>query len=505
MPIFKTSNCSHSFFERFLRLIGLERETAPVLSVVVGCLFIIALMLLITHGNVAAAFGPVAVLALMALTYYRIDYSLFVLVGCVLLFEQFGIPGFDPLTLNAEYFKNLKEISYLPSFSGAVVNPVEIHLLLILAFWFFSVSIKKRFDFGRIPVWGAFLMLAGWLAFAFAYGQKNGAELLTALWEVRAFFYFILFYIAIPQVVRSRGQLKILLWIIIAVISFKAFQGVGRFASLGFSFQGRAALTSHEDPVFMTTLFVLLFGLLLYRVQNTQRNVLMLLFIPLLAGFFVAQRRAAIAGFIMSMGAFFVLLPGPKQWKFIKVSVPVVLLLLIYGAALWNSNSKWARPVQMVKSGIGTSKEEISREDYYSNLYRDYENYNLAYTFRGKPVVGTGFGIKYEQPLNLANISFPLKDYIPHNQIFWIIVKSGVVGFFLFWLFFNSFAFQGVYILRNLNSPYLKAVCTMVIVAIINQMTVSYFDLQLTYYRNMIYLGTLMGLLPVLQKIDVES
>src|SRR5699024_4498575 len=139
---------------------------------------------------------------------------------------------------------------------------------------------------------------------------------------------------------------------------------------------------------------------------------------------------------------------------------------------LWNSNSKWARPVQMVKSGLVSSKEDLSKEDYYSNLYRDYENYNLAYTFRGKPIVGTGFGIKYEQPLGLANISFPLRDYIPHNQIFWVIVKSGVVGFFLFWFFFNSFAFQGVYILRNLSSPYLKAVCMMIIVAIINQLTV---------------------------------
>lgn len=484
---------------------GLERETAPVLPFVLGCLCAMALLMIITHGNVAAAFGPVAILALVVLTWYRVDYSLFALIGCVLLFDQFRIPGFNPLTFSADYFKNLKEISYLPAFSGGVINPIEMHLLLILAFWFFNLCIKKQFNAGRVPVWGSLLMLAGWLIFAFAYGQKNGAELLTALWEVRAFFYFILFYIAIPQVVRNRRQLNVLLWIIIATISFKAFQGVGRFVSLGFSFQGWAALTSHEDPVFITTLFVLLSGLLMYRVHNTQRNVLLLLFLPLLAGFFVAQRRAAIAGLIMSMGAFFVLLPRTKQWRFLKVSVPVVLLLLIYGTALWNSGSKWARPVQMVKSGIGVSKEELSKEDYYSNLYRDYENYNLAYTFRGKPIAGTGFGVKYEQPLSLANISFPLRDYIPHNQIFWVIVKSGVTGFFFFWFFFNSFAFQGVHILKNLHSPYLKAVCVMIVAAIINQMTVSYFDLQLTYYRNMIYLGTLMGLLPVLQNIDEKQ
>jgi hypothetical protein len=134
------------------------------------------------------------------------------------------------------------------------MNPVEVHLLCILFFWFFNLCISKQFSFSRIPVWGALFLLFGWLSVAFAYGLSNGAELLTAIWEVRALFYFLLFYIAIPQVVRTKRQLNILLWIIIGAITVKAFQGIGRFVSLGFSFQGRAALTSHEDPVFMTTL-----------------------------------------------------------------------------------------------------------------------------------------------------------------------------------------------------------------------------------------------------------
>lgn len=45
----------------------------------------------------------------------------------------------------------------------------------------------------------------------------------------------------------------------------------------------------------------------------------------------------------------------------------------------------------------------------------------------------------------------------------------------------------------------------MVVVAVINQMVVSYFDLQLTYYRNMIYLGTLMGLMPTLERIGQKN
>jgi hypothetical protein len=42
----------------------------------------------------------------------------------------------------------------------------------------------------------------------------------------------------------------------------------------------------------------------------------------------------------------------------------------------------------------------------------------------------------------------------------------------------------------------------MVVVSIFNQMVASYFDLQLTFYRNMIYLGSMMGLLAVMERIE---
>ena len=107
--------------------------------------------------------------------------------------------------------------------------------------------------------------------------------------------------------------------------------------------------------------------------------------------------------------------------------------------------------------------------------------------------------------MDLANIDFSLRDYIPHNQILWVVVKTGGLGFFLFWLFFNSFAFQGAYTLMRLQDPYLKALCLMITVAVINQMVVSYFDLQLTYYRNMIYLGCLLGLMPAIWDIEIKA
>lgn len=488
--------------ERVLTLIGLDRETAPALLIIAGSMLLIALVIISTKGDVIAVFAPLAILALVILTFYRVDYSFFALVAFVLLFDQFYIPGFKPLTFQIDYFRNLKEISYLPSFDAGVMNPIEIHLLLILFVWFAILSIQKRIRLNGITVWGAFVLFTGWLIFSFAYGLKNNGNFLTGLWEVRAFVYFALFYMVIPQIIQTSRQLKILVWIFIIVISIKAFQGIVRFALMGFSFRGLPALTNHEDPVFISTLLILLLGFWFFRVKGAQKIALSLLFLPLAVGFFTGQRRAAIAALVVSLATFFILLPVQKQWRFIKMAIPVLVALVVYGAVFWNSDSKIARPVQLVKSGLSTSQEQLSKDDYYSNIYRVYENYNLAYTTQKHPVIGTGFGKKYEQPFDLANINFTLRDYIPHNQILWVIVKTGIIGFFCFWLFFYSFAFQGAFVLSNLDSPYLKAVCMMIVVAIINQMVVSYFDLQLTYYRNMIYLGCLMGLLPVLWELD---
>lgn len=494
-----------SLSSKILGLIGLDKETAPALWFIFGCSLLSYLIVIYTEGNIMAAYAPVFMIGMLALTIYRIDYSLLVLIAMVLLFDQFHIPGFEPLTYRADYFRNLKEVSYLPSFELGVVNIIEVHLVLILFIWFIILSIKKEFKFNRLTVWGSFSILFLWLIYSFISGLKSGGEFLTGLWEVRALFYFALFYIIVPQIIQTKEQLQNIVWVFIFCISVKAFQGIYRFVRLGFGFGGRPTLTNHEDPIFIVTLLVLLLGMTFYKVKNNQRNTLLLLIIPLAIGFFVAQRRAAIASLIITLSATFLLLPSKSQFKFFKVAAPLVVVLLIYGAAFWNSTSPLATPVQMVKSGLTTSKEELSEEDYYSNLYREYENYNLAYTVTQYPVFGTGFGKKYEKPLDLANIDFSLRDYIPHNQILWVIVKTGGLGFFLFWLFFNSFAFQGAYTLMRLQDPYLKALCLMITVAVINQMVVSYFDLQLTYYRNMIYLGCLLGLMPAIWDIEIKA
>lgn len=493
-------------YQKFMfGFLGLEQENTPLFWVMLLLGAVTLGGFLIFQGEVAIVLVILYLIGLFALTLLRIDYSLYLLLFGVMIFDQYDIPGFETITKDVGFFSNLKEISYIPFFDAGVINPIEIHLIFLLFSLLVRGTVLKGFSFKAIPVLIPFLLFAVSFVFSFLYGMRGGGDFLVALWEVRALFYLMIMYLIVPQIIQSKEQIQWLVWTFIVGITFKSFQGIGRFIDLGFTTGGYSVLTNHEDPVFIVTLMILLFGYLVFKTGSKQKIWLLVFLIPFLLAFYVAQRRAAYASFMVSFSTFVLLLPVLIRWKFLKVIFPVFVSLIIYGAVFWNSNSTIARPVQMIKSGIEKPSIETNMDDYYSNLYREIENYNLATTVRHNSVIGIGFGKRYEQPLPLVDIPYPLRDYIPHNQIFWIFVKMGAVGFFAFWFFFNSVAAKGVQIFSQLDDPYLKAVTLFIVTAIINQMVVSFFDLQLTYYRNMIYLGCLIGLLPVIEGIILNK
>ncbi len=489
----------------FLSSLGLDRENSFVLWLLIFFAMMLGGGLYFFDGNVPLVAGIIYLSFVLILSILRLDLSLCLFMFSVMIFDQYAIPGFDSITFDVRFFHNIKEIPYVPYLNSGVVSPFEIHLLFIAVALLMHASIRKSFSLKPIPVWGAFMFFFALLIFSFANGIRGGGDIMIALWEVRALFYLCLMYVLVPQILETRDQLSVLLWVFIIGITIKALQGVSKFVELGFTTGGFDVLTNHEDPVFMITIFVLLLGFLVFSTGGKQRMWLLISLIILFLGFYVAQRRATYASLMVSISAFIVLLPTLKRFQFLKYFLPVLFVLLLYGAAFWNSDGTYGRPVQMIKSGFVEPDKETNFRDYSSNLYRENENYNLAQTVVNNPVLGTGFGKKYDQPIPLINIRYPLRDYIPHNQIYWILVKMGAVGFFAFWFFLNCFAAKGTQLFMRLNDPYLKAVTLVIIIAVINQMVVSFYDLQLTYYRSMLYLGCLMGLLSVISNIDSEE
>jgi len=484
---------------------GLDKENLSIYFLLLLLASIMGSGIYYFQGNVALVAGIFYLTFVLFLSLFRPDYSLILCIFTVLLFDQLSIPGFPTITREVSFFSNLKEISYVPFFNAGMISPFEIHTLFIVFSLFLHITVRKDFALKPIPVWGAFILFFTSLIMSFLNGIFSGGDFMIALWEVRALFYFCIIYLIVPQILDSKKHITLLVWIIITGITIKALQAVIRFVELGFTTGRFETLTNHEDPVFMVTLFILLIGFLIYNTNHKQKSYLLIFLFFLLLGFYVGQRRAAYASLMVSIPTVFCILPNLKRIQFLKYFLPVLAFLVLYGFIFWNHTGTLGKPVQMIKTGLVEPDKDSDYKDYTSNLYRDYENYNLARTVVNHTIIGTGFGKKYDQPIPLLEIPFPLRDYVPHNQILWVLVKMGAGGFFTFWFFFNCFVAKGTHLFNHLKDPYLKAVTIVIITAVINQMVVSFFDLQLSYYRNMIYLGSLMGLLPVIEHINKNS
>jgi hypothetical protein len=486
------------------KLKGIDLSIGAQYFVIIVISVICSLILVLTQGNIIAAVAFVTVLAILFLTYYRVDWSFYLFFGMVLFFDQFlnDMPLINMITYKAGYFLNLKQNPLLPEFSAGVMNPIEIQLVLILIGWFISIVVRRSKRVQGIPFWGFALLLAVAIVLSEFHGLQSGGKFLPSLWEIRALIYFLILYFLVPQIIQTKKQLKTILWIFIIMVGIKALQGTVRFAYLGFKFGGYDVLTNHEDPLFIGDLLIMLIGFSMFGVKTKQRSFLLWSLPILLLGFYSGQRRASYAGFFVAFGLFIVMLTTSEKLKFFRRAYPVLMLIALYTVIFWNRESRLAAPLQLIKSGFSDTQQGAG-DRYYSNLGREIERYDLAATVQAYPIFGVGFGQKYLQPLNLnLGISpWPLRSWIPHDEILWLIAKMGAVGFFIFWLFFDSLLFEAGMLSRKLEDPYLRAVIFTIAGAIVAQMVVSYFDLQLTYYRNMVVLGTLCGLFSTIKQL----
>jgi hypothetical protein len=467
----------------------------------------LSFILIATNGSIYAACAFIAVVTILWITVVRIDWGLYIFIFFVYFFDQFEVPGMPSFTYEFGYFTNLSTISYLPRFESGSVTPMELHLLFILFLWLVARVLRGDSDKVEIPVKVPAMLFILALVGSSMQGWMKGGNIVISLWETRALAYLLVMFFLVPRIIQSKKQLHNLFWFCIVGISIKALQGAIRFASLGFSFVRwpiiYETLTSHEDAVFFVALFMFLIALTLFGGSKTQQRALLGLLGLLLVGFIAAQRRATYASFAFTFLAFMVLLKKEDLRVMIRPLIILAVPFLLYLGAYWNSGYSTMSTVALqVKATLTGEGGVRGSQDKSSTFYREVENYNLAYTFQRAPIVGIGFGMPFQTPFNLWLSKNKLATYIPHNQILWVFLKMGIIGGFCFWFFFNSYLHHGAQVFSKLSDPYLKAVCAVCIVSVFNQLVVSYVDMQLTFYRNMIHLGTLMGLIPVCEMLD---
>lgn len=480
-----------------------NRRRSAVLFALTLSVAIAALLLAFPPGGVAVAVCAGA--AFVVAAWYRPVLGVALVLAPTLLFEQFEFALFRPITMLVPFFANIADIV---GGGGLKATPLELMLATVAGLVGVQIALGRRSMRPNplgLPVFVFTVGLAGWLL----YGLLTGGSLTVALWELRGLAYFCLLVFVVPHVLSDERDVRLLLWVPIVMIGVKAVQGVWNYGVvLRDDVVDVRSITAHEDAVFIAWMVVFLLALLLYRTAPKQRTVLLVLS-PVMAFTFVqTDRRAAYVAMAVGIVVLAVLVATDRKRRGLMVAVglPILLAILLVVGVGWNMSGLLGAPASVVRSIVAPDDPT----DAGSSYYRVIEETNLFESIQSNPILGIGFGRPFQQPgqNGIAVLSYELANVIAHNSIFWLWAVMGTLGFALFWVMIGSLIVFGCVAFRTSEAPYTKAVAALVTAAITMQVIVSFVDLQLTYARNMVLLGVLVGILsalPSLQKVESDG
>ncbi len=458
-------------------------------------------LLALTNGSPVVIPALCVGVALLVVFVQRLEFGIYILLGTALLVEQYQIFGIhDIVTAKIPFYLNLNLITGV---KPLVFNPVELVLGLMVGCWFLRATISREWSLVRVPNLGVAALFLVMLIVFTAYGLARGGDWKVSLWEIRALYYLCGSYLITTQIIRTRRQVQICVWIVIVMTAIKGCQGCWRYVvTLHGNLTGIRAIVGHEDALFITTVFLLGLSFLLLRYRGKELWLIALSLPMTFATYIWAQRRITFGTLGISILIMVAMLPAERRRNAIKSMAPFALLFMVYLAAFWNvERGGIAMPAQKIKSVF---VEKKGTEDESSNFYRKAELVNLRQTLHDHPL-GIGFGNKYEIIMPLDRIDFPLWEYIPHNCIYWMWVKTGFIGFTIFWLFFGVAIIQAVVDYRAMRDAYFKSLAMMALLFIVSQVIVAYYDLQIVFFRNMLYLGIVMALAVSVRRIEAEE
>jgi hypothetical protein len=423
---------------------------------------------------------------------FRPVVGVYLLLGAALLFEQWPITGLEPLTAQTHFFENLSGFSDLP----LRVSACDLLALLTLASWLLRRAVGRSAPLRAGPLgWGiaayGLMVVLGTIIGFSRGGEWDG---IAALAEARGPVYLCLLYLLTANLVRDRGQLVFLLWEVVLLIGVKAFQAVGNYVQMLNGPERLEAVTGHEDVIFFDIAITLALVMVLLRVRGKLFYALLALQPVILVADLVTTRRVAFAALAASLAvvALLSMLERPRRTALMVGGG--LLVFGVYTAAFWDQTGAAAEPARVLREVV--DPYSISGRDQSSNVWRDIENANIAFTVKQLPLTGVGLGQEYlfqrEPPKILG--TFIYWRLTTHNAVLWMWLKAGPFGAFAFWLLVTQAVLFGLQIYRRLDDPLLRAAAAFPVLLTITQVVFSSFDLGLTYSRTMILLGVAMGL-----------
>jgi hypothetical protein len=358
------------------------------------------------------------------------------LIGFFALFTDGAVSPWYPFTKNMSSHESILFIN-----NAFILSPLEVLLALTTVALLLRILLDRGSTrFVRASLfWPAMAFLA-FLFVGFAIGIATGGDRYVAIWEMRPLLYLPILYVLITNLFTSRRQYRQLAVAMLVALFIHSILALLLFLSL--SATERDALESlvgHASAIQMNVvILVALSAWLLTRSPRAVRVLVPIAAVPIGWAWLISQRRAAVvalAAAVVVLG----LLMFKLNPKLLRRLAPFIVVLIVgYLAAFWNSEGMVGFPAQAIKTVIAPA--EVGAKDQSSDGYRTVENLDISATIHAKPITGLGFGQRFYRPYPLPDISFfPFYEFLPHNNVLWIWIKTGVGGFIaLLYLFASS-------------------------------------------------------------------
>lgn len=450
----------------------------------------------LTLGPAAVAFPIVA--AILVSVFWQPRFGLYCVFALVLLFEMGSV---DPLMLPGRYFNYGLQSSL--GLSGFIASPLELMLILTVVVWLIKGLMQREFrahggDLGW-PMALFFLAVLGGLI----RGAAGSGDMYVAFWEARSLLYVGVCYIVTVNLVRTRWDVAALVVVFLLANGLYALEGAYRYVALirtGIMGVPQEFQYPHEVVIFLA---VLILQAIVQIVVGAPRwmQALGVMLAPI--GMFTLLATQRRAGYIALAVAFVVVgIPWMVRHRkaVLMILLPGLLSVAVYLPIFWNNTGFLGQPARAVRSLSAPDARDAS-----SNLYRDLELVNVRETIRSDPLLGVGFGRPFTFVVPLPDLSWwPFWRYQPHHNILWIWLKTGAFGFTVFWmLMLGSLTLAGARTL-TLKDKMLVTFAYLALASIVITLIFCYVDLGLTNGRVTVFLGTVLGVLAVLGRIDAQ-
>lgn len=451
----------------------------------------------------AQTLATIGALFALAVVPWRPIFGLYLMVACAVVIEQ------EPLLAGPIGTDRLYIFTWPAKLQGNIERPIGYFCLVILAVIILARLLRRQRPLIGGRLFYPFVLFVAALLVGVLHGLASGGTFRIIVLELRPWWYFFLAYLLAHNIVSSVKHVRNILWITVLGTAFKGAQGVYIvYRYLGGQIGGHNEIMAHEQSFFFILVILLLVLMLLHQVQPWFMVVIIVSLPCLLIALVANNRRADYVALLIGIGVAWVLtiLVKPESRRTL---IPALLICMVLGAgyvlAFQKTAGSLGEPARAVISVFNPNA--ASARDAASNLYRSIENYDLKYTEAQSPILGYGFGKPFLQPVMLANVLEldPYYLYIPHNNVLWIWMRLGPLGYGALWYLIGAALIAGCLIARRLQDQQLRFFAIFAVAALVMEVVLAYGDYQFFFYRNMIFIGVLLGVLMKLPAIERAS